>query len=447
MHTEKRREETAKEAAKIPTAFETYMRGLLPDDEAERFLAAMSTSPEVSIKLNRRKASDVEELGYMPESDSKDEARITGSVAWCDSGYYLDRRPVFTLNPLLHAGVFYVQDASSMIYETIVSRLMASAFDTGSPLAVADLCAAPGGKTTSVINAVPDGTLVLANEFVGSRANILRENLQKWGYPDVVVTNRPTGQLAELGEAFDIVAVDAPCSGEGMMRKDEMACRQWSPSLIKQCAALQREILADACAMLKPGGFLIYSTCTFNREEDESQVDWLAAEHGMVPFDPGINQELGTRGGIDTEYPCFRFMPHLTRGEGLFVAVMRKEVDGGHPVGIATLKERIKKYGGAEKDRRRDNKSNAKNVKEVADVPDSASVLRTDYKRGTYPETELSYEQAIAYLRHEALHLPEQTPRGYVVVTYKGHPLGLVKNIGSRANNLYPSAWRIKMMV
>lgn len=405
------------------------IRNLL-GEEANAFEEAMREPPSVSIKLNRRKAKNVADTGY----------ENLEPVKWCGSGFYLPERPRFTSNPLLHAGVFYVQDASSMIYETVMERILPMSLDTGQPPVVLDLCAAPGGKTTSMINALPDGSLIVANEYVKSRANVLRENLIKWGYPDIVVTNSPTSVLARIGAAFDIVAVDAPCSGEGMMRKDETARAQWSEGLIHQCATLQREILSDAVRMLKPGGFLIYSTCTYNREEDEEQLEWLAGEYGMVPFDLDLPAEWGFGRGIDTDLPSYRFMPHITRGEGLFLAVMRKEEDMPEKtVGKSALLAKIDKTA----------KVICRGIPQYTEkgrlrIPESVSVLAADYDRSLYPEAELGEDDALAYLRHEAIRLPEDAPKGYVAVTYRGHPLGLVKNLGSRANNMYPGEWKIK---
>ncbi|MDE7414457.1 MAG: hypothetical protein K2N05_11830 [Muribaculaceae bacterium] len=413
----------------LPQEFIEEMKLLLPE-EADALLEALNRAPEVSIKINRHKGVDATSLDFSGLSE----------VKWCDSGFYLPERPRFTLDPLLHAGAYYVQDASSMIYETIMKGIMPMAFDTARTPAVIDLCAAPGGKTTSMINAVAPGVFVVANEFSPQRAGALRENLLKWGYPDIMVTNSAVSKIGEVGPAFDIVAVDAPCSGEGMMRKEEMARRQWGPGLIRQCASLQRQILEDACRILKPGGFLIYSTCTFNRTENEEQIDWLVAEKGMVPFDPDFPEEWNIMKGIDTDYPCFRFMPHHTRGEGLFVAVMRKEVDDVEaPLPLPRLKEWIRK-----------------NLKVIADgiperikkgrdlVPRSEWVLSNSFPAGEFESVDVDLNTALSYLRHEALRLTQEIGKGFVVIKYKGFPLGFVKNIGTRANNLYPSEWKIR---
>lgn len=395
--------------------------------DMEAFLTAMEESPAVSIKLNRRKTSNPVITGY---------SRME-QVMWCRNGYYLEERPKFTLNPLLHAGVFYVQDASSMIYETIVVSLMERNELPSCPT-VLDLCAAPGGKTTSMINALPDGSTVVANEVMPQRVRILSENLEKWGYPDIIVTNSPTSKFRSIPEGFDLVAVDAPCSGEGMMRKDEEAVRQWSPRLVEQCSALQREILSDAVGTLRPGGVLIYSTCTFNRKENEENAEWLVSRFGLEPIDLEIPQEAGIGHQIQSDIPALRFMPHITRGEGLFVTVMRKPGDSP-AVSVSKTLSSVRKKARVVLDG-----LPLTTLKGKVEIPASESVLSTSFNRSIYPEHDLDTETALSYLRHEAIILPPNVPRGYIVVTYKGYPLGLVKNIGSRANNLYPSKWRIR---
>lgn len=423
------------------TFFESV--GALPGIDGEAFRQAMSEPPAVSVKLNRRKCSDPEELGYgalMP-------------VAWCRDGFYLDRRPLFTLNPLLHAGVFYVQDASSMVYGSIVARLAEWGLLPGSP-AVADFCAAPGGKTTSIINALPDSALVVANEFVSARAVVLRENLLKWGFPNIIVTGGAPRALGADG-LFDLVAVDAPCSGEGMMRKDETAVSQWSPGLIRSCAALQREILADAVAATRPGGCMIYSTCTFNRTENEENAEWLVSEFGLEPVDMEFSAEWGIGGACGSSLPAMRFMPHLTRGEGLFAAVFRKPGTSA-PADHDRLRRQItgRQAGPTKKRGATATECHAKvlldgiptvTAKGKLEIPASEWTLATNFPGGRYPQAELDEQTALAYLRHEAISLAPNTPRGFVVVTYKRHPLGFVKNIGPRANNLHPAPWRIRL--
>lgn len=414
-------------SAALPAGFKEYA-STLPGVDAPSFLRAMEDPPAVSIKLNRRKILSTTDIGYSG----------LRPVKWCASGFYLPERPQFTLNPLLHAGVFYVQDASSMIYETIVERLVESG-DLKEGATIADFCAAPGGKTTSMINAVPDGVLVVANEYSGQRAGSLRENLLKWGYPEILVTNSPTRDLSSGAPLFDLVAVDAPCSGEGMMRKEEVARTQWSRTLVDHCAALQKEILRDAVGALKDGGVLVYSTCTFNLEENERQLAWLRDEFGLEPMDIPLPADWGVGGALEGDIPAMRFMPHLTEGEGLFAAVMRKPgtAEKGNQEKVKkVIRQRAKVIA--------DGIPTSKSKGRV-ELPASESVLAVDYDRGKRPEAELDTAQALSYLRGEPLVLDSEVPKGFVAVTYKDHPLGLVKNIGTRANNLWPSPWKIRM--
>ena len=389
--------------AGIPQGFVEEMAGL-PALDAVALCNALGGDSPVSIKLNRRKIApeDVATLGY----------EGLKPVPWCGSGFYLPERPQFTLNPLLHAGAFYVQEAGSMAYESIVGAI-ADRIPEGPVL---DLCAAPGGKTTSIINALPDGKWVVANEFMPKRAQILVENLSKWGYPDLTVTNSPTSSFGKIRGSFALVAVDAPCSGEGMMRKEPVARSQWSPGLVRQCAALQREILEDAAEALMPGGYLIYSTCTFNLEEDEEQLRWLVEEMGLEPIEPYFPGMEGIPRQLTGNYPALRFFPHLTESEGLFCAILRKPGEGA-----SVKEERIARL-----------------------IDKNCKVLLNRLPGKDYPRYEVDEATALSYLRHNSLTLPAEAPRGIITLTYKGLPLGEVKNLGNRANNLYPKEWRIR---
>ncbi|MDE6481101.1 MAG: RsmB/NOP family class I SAM-dependent RNA methyltransferase [Muribaculaceae bacterium] len=454
----------------IPDGFKTLMRSEIGEKRAEILFSALREEPETSLRVNIRK---------LP---SKPLYPDMMPVEWCISGSYLAERPNFTHNPLLHAGAFYVQDASSMAYETIVKRLIGD-----NPVRVCDLCAAPGGKTTAILNALPEGSVMLANEYVASRANILKENLCKYGYPDVIATNCDTSRLAEMKGCFDIVAIDAPCSGEGMMRKEEAARRQWSEGLIKQCATLQREIIANGVEMLKPDGFLIYSTCTFNTSEDEDNAAWIAETYGLEPIDTGLAGKYGIQGEVKGQIPCLRFMPGFTRGEGLFISVFKKPKNSQSDKAPSKARKKGKKDGkGTEKTDKRmietakswvsgDYEIVNHNGFLLAMTPETSDLLESipkgvriisagveigeikgkdlipshplamsTVKAHSFPEVELSKEDALRYLSRDAVLLPEQTPKGYVTVTYEGYPLGFLKNLGNRANNLYPNEYRIK---
>ena len=239
----------------LPPAFEQRMNTILKN-EMEDFRHVLSTSAPTSIRWNPLKNNNF----------SKKEL----PVPWCAEGYYLSSRPSFTFDPLFHAGTYYVQEASSMFLEVLVKHILPDR-----PVRVLDLCAAPGGKTTHLASLLSSGSLLVANEVIKARSNILQENLMKWGTSNVVVTNNDPADFHSLKGFFDIVLVDAPCSGEGMFRKDNAAISQWSESHVNLCAARQKRILAHAIELLAPDGCLIYSTCTFAPEENQHNVNWM----------------------------------------------------------------------------------------------------------------------------------------------------------------------------
>ncbi len=441
----------------LPEGFKEEMRGL-PGIDQDALLRALDTPSSVGVRLNSRK----------PMSLLFEEAE---TVRWCPQGKWLVSRPKFTLMPQFHAGAFYVQDPSSMIHRTIINRL------ADRPVTVLDFCAAPGGKTTSALDALPDGSVMIANEYEPSRVGALKENIIKWGYPGVAVTNADTKQFRTLENQIDIAIVDAPCSGEGMMRKEPVARTQWSQGLVRQCAALQWEIISNAVRTLKPGGYLVYSTCTFNQTENEEILLRTRDELGMQPVDLHLPEEWGLGASL-ADIPAVRFMPHITRGEGLFVGVMRKDGISG------TLPERPLRSKPSRQSilpgadlilepegyvlERNGNTINAVphklatllscmprtktvlagvelgEIKGKDFIPSAALALSMALKRGVYPEIEVSLSDALAFLRREPLCLPEGTPKGFILVCFEGLPLGWVKNIGSRANNLYPQSWRIR---
>ncbi len=464
----------------LPDGFRAKISSEIGENNAETLLSALCGEPETSVRINRYKPTHEPLYPDMTPVD------------WCKSGSYLAKRPSFTSNPLLHAGAFYVQDAASMAYETIVEKIVEWRAECGERsderLTACDLCAAPGGKTTAILNALPEGSVMLANEFNPSRANILKENLCKYGYPHIIATNADTARLSEMKGAFDLVAIDAPCSGEGMMRKDETARAQWSEGLIRQCASLQREILENGIEMLAPGGYLIYSTCTFITMEDEDNAAWIAETFGLEPIDTHLAGLYGIQSQVKGVIPCLRFMPGFTRGEGLFVAVFRRPFSD-----YGTSCPKPKKKG--KKERKGKEKIDKKIIdtakswiegdfeiinhdghllalsQATADlldsIPKGVRVMSAGVEIGEikgkdlipahklamstalghpFPEVELSRESALLYLAKEAILLPEETPKGYVTVTFQGHPLGFVKNLGNRANNLYPSEYRIKRL-
>lgn len=383
----------------LPEDFSKYTREIMGEDRFHLFLQGMEKDPAVSIRLNPLKSKGWSVAEKNP-------------VPWCEEGFYLSTRPNFTFDPLLHAGVYYVQEASSMFISHVLRHLYASS----APLTALDLCAAPGGKSTAAIASLPQGSKLYSNEPIRQRAQILSENIQKWGYPDCTVTNNYPCDFQKSGLLFDLVIADAPCSGEGMFRKDPKAIEEWSTKNVEKCWRLQREIISDIWGNLKTGGILAYSTCTFNTKENEENVLWICEELGAELIEIPIKECWNITGSLLTHtsegksLPIYRFIPGITRGEGLFMAVLRKT-------------------GGEE---RKGKKKQPLNI------------LYDGHRETAEKQVELTYTQALSYLQRQALQLPADTPRGIVEVTFQGFPLGLCKNIGNRANNLYPQEWRIK---
>ena len=400
--------------AQLPVAFTEKTRQLMGEERFERYLQSFEEEPPVSIRVNTLK---------MAEGSWKIEDATP--VPWCRNAFYLQKRPNFTMDPLLHAGCYYVQEAASMFLDEALKQ-MHTAYISHQPSAIRpltalDLCAAPGGKSTLLRSALPKDCVLYSNEPIRNRANILLENVTKWGYENHIVTNNYPKDYRRSKLRFDLILCDVPCSGEGMFRKDEATIREWSEQNVEKCWQLQREIVDDAWACLNPGGLLIYSTCTFNTKENEENIRYFLEQYDdmeVVPVD--IKPEWHITGSLLDGFhePVYRFIPGITRSEGLFMCVLRKR---------------------GEKREVRGERSDQRQKQERALT--ILSPLTTLHSPLQVP---LTYHQAIAYLRHEALVLPEETPRGLVTVCFQDHPLGLVKNIGSRANNLYPKEWKIK---
>lgn len=463
---------------KLPEDFLAQMRALLGTD-AEAFLqAASQDDASVSLRLNRRKCS------VPPFGDAQ-------PVPWCPGGFYLDKRPTFTLDPLFHAGAYYVQEASSMFLYQVVQEALRILPPHDGPLRVLDLCAAPGGKSTLLIDALPDDAVLVANEVVHTRANILAENLSKWGYPHVLVTE---AKPEDLPGTYDLILTDVPCSGEGMFRKDSQAVEQWSMANVRMSAARQREIVQAIWPRLRPGGCLIYSTCTFNTAENEENVTWIADTLGadVLPVDTSVSlgrslDELGITASLLPDAPVLpvaRFMFHRSRGEGLFMALLQKKDQSvtddkkrrPAPSKLAKVKlwpmdclRDAEAFQTVEVQPGRYHAMSA-SVKELYDafakarvrmhsagialgemkgsdlIPAASLALSQQLERRQVLCAEVDTKTALDYLRRSAVTLNTNLPRGYVLLCFHGLPLGWVKHLGNRANNLYPNDWRIRTL-
>lgn len=450
----------------LPQDFVQQMCALLGEAEAGALCSALTdTSPAVSVRRNPTKG----EVSFAQSTP----------VPWCSDGCYLAERPSFTLDPRFHAGAYYVQEAASMFIEQAYRQIERDF----TPTRLLDLCAAPGGKSTLWRSLLPDGALLVANEPIRQRAQILAENLTKWGHPDVVTTSAYPAEFAPLRGFFDVIAADVPCSGEGMFRKDEGARAEWSPAAVETCAARQRAILTDIWDCLREGGYLVYSTCTFNRAENEDNVRFVCQELGAevvaVPTDEAWGIAPDTTAGGQAVY---HFFPHRTQGEGLFLALLRKT--GSAPTAREKKRTRSKETPVPDAAKllawlktptdfrlfhptpemiAAVRTSLLDDVQRVAAcvrtltagvlmgeskgrkfVPAHALALSTVLADMAFPRAELDRDTALRYLRREAVVLPPELPRGHVLMCFEGLPLGWVNNLGTRANNLYPAEWRIR---
>ena len=414
----------------LPADFVALMRRDLGDAQAEALVEGLGKEPSVSVRLNPAKTTATLPLEPVP---------------WCPHAYYLTDRPIFTFDPLLHAGAYYVQEASSMFLDEVLRSYMPEG-----DLVALDLCAAPGGKSTLLRSRLTEGSLLVSNEPMKQRAQVLAENMVKWGNPSCVVTQNYPQDFAHLTDAFDLVVTDVPCSGEGMFRKDEQAVSDWSLENVDLCWHRQRDIVSHIWPTLKSGGLMVYSTCTFNRAEDEDNVSWIARELGA---DLLLQRH---------------FFPGSDRGEGFFIAALRKHGDFEpsvfpqkvKPSTIPSLRGDFvleqtsslrmalpARHASLMRKLRRTLHTLVCGVQLEEQkghdwMPSHGLAMSVAYVRGTYPELALTLEQAIAYLRREALHL--QAPKGYVLLTFDNRPLGFAKSVGGRVNNLYPQEWRIR---
>lgn len=443
----------------------------------DRILSAINEAePPVSIRLNPFKTAG-REREIINEilancNSSSDLANCNSSsdfadgsqfdlVSWCKSGVYLPARPQFIFDPLFHAGAYYVQEGSSMFLE-----VLSSVFDkhfggnnnedgrrsVGSVIKMLDLCASPGGKSTHLCSIKPKGSLLVCNEVIRSRCGALMENIIKWGDHNVLVTSSDASYFGQQSGFFDFIMVDAPCSGEGMFRKDSSAIAEWSEEGVKLCAARQRRILADVWDALAPGALLAYSTCTFNRYENDDNVEWICNELGASVIAPETyydfdSTEQNSSGGsplqqnsssvspLRTPVGGCQFFPGLVRGEGFYFALLQKNMDckaakGGSKKIDKWLKTLPMDVSGVQKGR------------DWVPASDYAQSLNYAFD---YPDVELSREDALKFLAREtSFALPTDTPTGYVRVTYKGLGLGLIKNLGNRFNNLFPVGRRVR---
>lgn len=364
-----------------------------------------------------------------------------------------------------------------------LEQVLKQTVDLKKPLMVLDLCAAPGGKSTLLASLLSEDSLLISNEVIRSRASILTENILKWGYPNAVVTQNDPSHFAKLEGLFDLIVVDAPCSGEGLFRKDSDAFAEWSPENVELCSLRQRRILKDVWPALKEGGTLIYSTCTYNEHEDEETMKWLAemntVEFARIPIQSDWGIVESTYGNI----VGYRFYPHKVKGEGFFISALKKSTAQA-PIRLHTKNnfDRVPKKETEEISKWINEPENFKfatirniiyaiphyhyEIIEVLNdklnllhagiplatskhgklVPEHGAALSTSLDLENFTLIELSLEQALKYLRKDPLELTA-AQKGFAIVMYQQNPIGWINLLGNRINNLYPSNWRIRMQL
>lgn len=449
---------------KLPLDFENQMKVQL-GLEYEDFLNALNTPSPTSIRIN-------------PFKNSVDKNSELEKVVWTDYGYYLDKRPSFTFDPRFHAGHYYVQEASSMFIEQAIKQ----SIDLRESIMALDMCAAPGGKSTHISSLISADSLLISNEVIANRASILVENLTKWGNANVVVTNNDPEHFQAFNNTFDLVLLDAPCSGEGMFRKDHDSVNEWNLNNVNICSARQMRILHTASNLVKQNGIIIYSTCTYNYKEDVEPVMSLLNEGGWESVELDILSFEGISPNL-IEHPKklfgYHFYPHKIKGEGFYITVLRKtgESQGRWPkvmknvnfadkqtksvltkyidqnkfnflqhnqqslaypkslekemLGILNSSLRIKKFG-----------IDMGQVIRTELIPDHAYAM-ANINISAFESVELNKEDAIKYLQKKDLQI-ETNAKGWCLLKHDDAILGFAKLMGNRINNNYPKEWRIK---
>lgn len=427
-----------------------------PGFDEQAMTTVQGTLPPVSIRLNPAKR--------FPHHFHR-------QVPWCSQGYYLDTRPIFAHDPLFHAGAYYVQEASSMFLDHVLRTLQADV----QPMRILDLCAAPGGKSTLIASVMHPQSVLVANEVIRSRTAVLHENITKWGDARVIVTHNDPADFATARHYFDIIVADAPCSGSGMFRKDPDAMQEWSIAHVAHCSKRQERILEDVLPALKPGGWLIYSTCSYSEEENEHIVDGLVQSGYHCFIDSTVSMRFP---GIVLGKNGYRFYPYNISGEGFFIAAMQKPDGPASPIHQTGC--HYDPCSNAEKENAAAWLNNpelyvcVKDKENLLAIPHSVyTVLQTcgkwhilqagvrmgACKRNQFipehdlfmsaawskhlPLIELDAEAALQYLRKNTFTLPDTSP-GWAAITYQQVVLGGIKVVPGRFNNYYPTAWRLR---
>ena len=436
----------------------------VPSFDEAAFIAAHLQSPVTSVRLNRAK-----DIGLFATNEK---------VSWCPDGVYLRERPIFTLDPTYHAGAYYVQEASSMFLDHLLRGILKDK----KGLRVLDLCAAPGGKSTLIASLLDKESLLVSNDVIRTRASILDENMTRWGYMNTWVTSNDPRDFGRLTGYFDVIVVDAPCSGSGLFRKDARALEDWTEANVQLCGERQQRILADVWPALKEDGILVYATCSYSQQEDEQILDWLAKTYSVASISLEINEEWGivTVSSHEKDMIGYRFFPDKVQGEGFFIAAMQKKEET-ETVKAPRYKTRhdkkIQQMAGyllkdadvlfMQTDKEHFSALHPGHEDDLQILQQAVYLRKTGLKLGNpaakdwlpahdvalsidasnnLPGIDVNKEQALHFLKRVDMGILE-LEKGWLMIRYNGLGLGWVKSLGNRVNNYLPKHWRIRMEI
>ena len=458
-------------------------------EELIRSLRNIESFNEETFKAVHESGGQITSIRLNPQKIGNRQSAIGNEqlerVPWNEYGYYLNERPSFTLDPLFHAGAYYVQEASSMFLEEALKQTV----DLAKPLKVLDLCAAPGGKSTLIQSIISAASLLVSNEVIKTRVHILAENITKWGAANVIVTNNDPSDFQRLPGYFDVIVVDAPCSGSGLFRKDPAAIEEWSENNVLHCAQRQQRILEHVMPALKDGGILIYSTCSYSKEEDEAIADWMVEQSAVGSLQLAVHDDWGIVETVSEKEKAYsyRFYPDKVKGEGFFIAAFKKATPGNNinneftpPTTVQKSKKKTAVFTPKEIEILKSYlidgddyffiKQNEEVIamplhleKELPVIQSALYIKKAGVKLGTLirnelipdhelavsniindsiPRLDIEKETALQYLRREEIKTTSGE-KGWILLTHMQLPIGWIKAITNRINNYYPASWRI----
>jgi 16S rRNA C967 or C1407 C5-methylase (RsmB/RsmF family)/NOL1/NOP2/fmu family ribosome biogenesis protein len=430
-------------------------------------LLSVHMNPGKPIFINGQWAKNISELPF----------HISGSVPWAPDAYYLSERPSFTLDPFFHAGNYYVQEASGMFLAHVIEQIL----DQIQNPIVLDLCAAPGGKSTLLQSVLPPESLLVSNEVIKTRVPVLYQNMTKWGGANGFVSNNDPAHFKQLPGFFDMIVIDAPCSGSGLFRKDPDAAKNWSVDLVNLCSQRQQRILNDSWDCLKEDGFLIYSTCSYSKEENEDILDEIFQSHACIsiPLQTHPLWHIIKTNSNEAGAHGYRFYPDKLSGEGFFISVVQKKQVAGNIRAKKSKNPAFRLTAAVEKQVRRwlpEGELNLISVGEAVHALPASCIHEFEILRNTLylkkagirlgkagesewipdhelalanimkedvPLMEIGRTDALRFLRGEPFDF-DLDEKGWRIPVFQGQRLGWVKLLGKRMNNYYPKSWRIR---